>query len=401
MKLGLYDLAICGGPVAFQKARKVGRPNTGARERFLARINEVLDREWLSNMGPLMYEFEARLAEIAGVRHCVSLCNATVALQMLMGDEATAGGPGDEVIVPALTFPATAHAVYWRGLRPVFADVDPVTGLIDPDHVESLITPRTRAIVGVQLWGQPCDVERLEKIAEGYRLRLYYDAAHALGCSHDGRPLGSYGHAEVFSFHATKIVNSFEGGAIVTDDDELAERMRAERNFGFGGPDGAVLLAGTNGKLSEAGAAMGLTSLEALDDTIAHNRANYEHYRRLLAGIPGVTTLVYDDLDRNNHHYMMVSVDAAVSGLHRDTLLTLLRAENVMAQPYFSRGLHQMKPYAQTPPVSLPNSEALCEQLLALPTGPAVDAGDVELISDVIRTAVAHGPELTARLATG
>lgn len=396
MKHGIQDLALFGGPAAFTENRRVGRPNSGDRARFLERMNRALDSEWLSNMGPLMHEFEARIAELTGVRHCVSLCNATVALQMLVGDIATGGAPGDEIIIPALTFPATAHAVKWRGLRPVFCDVDPVSGLIDPDLVEALITPRTRAILGVHLFGQTCDVNRLEKIAETHRIRLYFDAAPAVGCTYGETPVGGFGDAEVFSFHATKIVNSFEGGAILTNDDELAERLRAERNFGFG-TDGGVESAGTNGKLSEAAAAMGLTSLEALDENIAHNRANYDAYRRAIEGIPGVTVREYDSRHRNNYHYMMVTVVEENAGLHRNLLLELLRAENILAQPYFSQALHRMKPYRDTAPGSLPHTEALCEQLLALPTGPAVSIHDIEVISDVIRTAVAHGSEVAAR----
>ncbi|THA30080.1 aminotransferase class I/II-fold pyridoxal phosphate-dependent enzyme [Streptomyces sp. A1277] len=396
MKHGIQELALFGGRPAFLRDRRVGRPNQGDRQRFLDRMNQVLDNEWLSNMGPFMHEFEARVAELAGVRHCVSLCNATVALQMLVGDEATGGAPGDEVIVPALTFPATAHAVRWRGLRPVVCDVDPVTGLIDPDRVEALITPRTRAIIGVHLWGQACDVRRLEKIAETNGLRLCFDAAPALGCTYEDTPIGGFGDAEVFSFHATKIVNSFEGGAIVTDDDALAARMRAVRNFGFG-PGGRVEEVGTNGKLNEAAAAMGLTSLDALEDTVAHNRANYETYRAALAAVPGVRPLEYDARHRNTHHYMMVTVDRAAAGLHRDVLLDVLRAENIVAQPYFPEAMHQLRPYADESTVPLPHAEALCEQLLALPTGPGVSADDIGAISEVVRAAVAHGPEVTAR----
>ncbi|MEV2243845.1 aminotransferase class I/II-fold pyridoxal phosphate-dependent enzyme [Streptomyces sp. NPDC049970] len=394
MKNGTGDLALFGGSPAFLQNRRVGRPNQGDRERFLERMTRVLDNEWLSNMGPLMYEFETRVAELAGVRHCVSLCNATVALQMLVGDTATGGEPGDEVIIPALTFPATAHAVRWRGLRPVVCDVDPVTGLIDPDLVEALITPRTRAVIGVHLWGQACDVRRLEKITESNGLRLYFDAAPALGCTYGSTPIGGLGHAEVFSFHATKVVNSFEGGAIVTDDDALAERMRAVRNFGFG-QDGLVEEVGTNGKLNEAAAAMGLTSLDGLEDTIAHNRANYETYRAALSGIPGVRPVEYDERHRNSHHYMMITVDRAAAGLHRDLLLDVLRAENILAQPYFPQAMHQLAPYAADSPGRLPHAESLCEQLLALPTGPGVSAADVGIISDVVQATVAHGQEVT------
>jgi dTDP-4-amino-4,6-dideoxy-D-glucose transaminase len=396
MKYRTSELALFGGTPAFQETRRVGRPNQGDRERFLERINRVLDNEWLSNMGPLMYEFEARVAELAGVRHCVSLCNATVALQMLVGDIATAGSPGDEVIVPALTFPATAHAVFWRGLRPVVCDVDPLTGLIDPGQVERLITPRTRAIMGVHLWGQACDVQRLEKIAESYNLRLYFDAAPAFGCTYGDQPIGGGGDAEVFSFHATKVVNTFEGGAIVTDDGELAERMRMVRNFGFG-PGGRVEVAGTNAKLNEAAAAMGLTSLDALASTMVHNRANYLAYREALAGIPGVVPVEYDERNRNSHHYLMVTVDAASAGLHRDVLLDVLKAENILAQPYFNEAMHQLRPYADQHFRRLAGAESLCERLLALPTGPQVDTADVQVICDIIRSAVVHGAEVTTR----
>ncbi|GAA2340388.1 DegT/DnrJ/EryC1/StrS family aminotransferase [Streptomyces kunmingensis] len=400
MKHGIQDLALFGGTPAFVENHRVGRPNQGDRSRFLERMNRVLDGEWLSNNGPLVHEFEERVAELAGVRHCVSVCNATVALQMLVGDAATAGVPGDEVIIPALTFPATAHAVAWRGLRPVVCDVDPLTGLIDPGRVEALITPRTRAIIGVHLWGQACDVRRLEKIADCYRLRLYFDAAPALGCTHGDTPIGGFGDAEVFSFHATKVVNSFEGGAIVTDDDALAGRLRAVRNFGFG-PDGRVEEVGTNAKLNEAAAAMGLTSLDALEDTIAHNRANYETYRSALAGVAGVRPLEYDARHRNTHHYAMVTVDGPATGLHRDVLLDVLRAENILAQPYFAQPMHRLRPYLDESTAALPWAEELCGQLLALPTGPKVSAEDVGIICDVVRVAAAHGPEVTATRRAG
>ncbi|EST37917.1 hypothetical protein N566_10375 [Streptomycetaceae bacterium MP113-05] len=400
-KSGIDDLALFGGPSAFTLNRRVGRPNQGVRERFLERLNRALDNEWLSNMGPLVHEFEVRVAEAAGTRHCVSLCNATVALQMLVGDEATGGEPGDEVIVPALTFPATAHAVAWRGLRPVFCDVDPVTGLIDPEDVEARLTPRTRAILGVHLWGQPCDVPHLEKISEKAGVRLYFDAAPALGCTYLDRPVGSLGDAEVFSFHATKVVNSFEGGAVVTDDDALAERLRLARNFGFA-EDGTVSVAGTNGKMSEASAAMGLTSLEALDDTVVHNRTVHEAYLASLADVPGVTPLDYDRRHRNNHHYFMITVEPQHAGLDRDLLLTVLCAENILAKPYFFEPVHLMKPYtASGSASSLPAAEALSRQLLALPTGPGVSTEDVAVICDVVRTAVDVGAEVSRRRRDG
>ncbi|WP_247597727.1 aminotransferase class I/II-fold pyridoxal phosphate-dependent enzyme [Streptomyces sp. RKND-216] len=398
VKGGIDDLALFGGARAFERNHRVGRPNPIVRERFLERLNRALDTEWLSNMGPLSEEFEQRVAELAGTRHCVSMCNATVALQMLVGDPGTGAESGDEVIVPALTFPATAHAVAWRGLRPVFCDVDPVTGLIDPDRIPELLSPRTRAILGVHLWGQACDVPRLEKIAAGAGVRLFFDAAPAVGCTHDDTRIGAFGDAEVFSFHATKVVNSFEGGAVVTNDDDLAERLRQARNFGFTS-DGTVGLVGTNGKMSEAAAAMGLTSLESLEETIAHNRANHRTYLRALADVPGVTPYDYGLRHRNSHHYMMVTVEPEQTGLDRDLLLQVLHAEHVLARPYFSEPLHRMKPYAGAAPTTLPGAEYLCRRLLALPTGPAVRDEDIEIICDVVRVAVAHGPEVRRRRA--
>lgn len=397
-KCGIGDLALFGGPAAFTSNHRVGRPNPTSRERFLARINAALDTEWLSNMGPLSIEFEQRVAALAGTRHCIAVCNATVGLQMLVGDRATGAEPGDEVIVPALSFGATAHAVAWRGLRPVFCDVDPVTGLIDPDGIPALLSPRTRAIMGVHLWGQACDVPRLEALAATAGVRLFFDAAPALGCAHEGVPVGGFGDAEVFSFHATKVVHSFEGGAVTTDDDALAERLRLARNFGFD-QTGRVELVGTNAKMSEAAAAMGLTSLESLEETVVHNLANHQTYLRALAGIPGVTPLVYRPGNRNTHHYLMVTVDPEYAGLDRDLLLEILMAENVLARPYFSEPLHLMQPYAASPPPRLPGAENLCRRLLALPTGPAVSGDDVEIICDVIRAAVRSGADVTRRRA--
>jgi dTDP-4-amino-4,6-dideoxyglucose len=396
MKKSMQDLALSGGSPAFADDRCVGKPNTGVRERFLERIGRVLDSGWLTNRGVMMREFEENVARVAGVRHCVSTCNATVALELLADDLLMDGArPGDEVIVPTLTFTATAHAVARRGLRPVFADVDPVTGLIDPGHVEALTGPRTRAVLGVQLWGQTCDVDRLEKITQAAGLRLFFDSAHGLGCTHRGRPLGGFGHAEVFSFHATKIVNCFEGGAVVTDDDDLADRLRAAREFGRA--EDGVRFVGTNAKMNEASAAMGLTSLEGLSEAVERNRECYEEYRRLLADVPGVTVQVYDPADSNNHHYMIVKVAEEEAGVHRDVLLGVLRAENVVAQPYFCEPLHRMAPYREQSPARLPHAELLAERLLALPTGPSMAPGDVEKVCDVIRFAAAHGSEVTER----
>ena len=259
-KRSLSELAIFGGSPAFDETLHVGRPNIGDRARLLARIDDMLDRRWLTNRGPFVQELETKLAALLGVRHVVAICNGTVALEIA----ARALGLTGEVIVPAFTFVATAHALQWQEITPVFCDVDPATHLLDPARVEAMITPRTSGIVGVHVWGQACNVEALAEIAQRRGLRLIYDAAHAFACSHGGQMIGNFGDAEVFSFHGTKFFNTFEGGAVATNDDDLAQRIRLMTNFGFTGFDTVVTI-GINGKMSEVSAAMGLTGLESLD----------------------------------------------------------------------------------------------------------------------------------------
>ncbi len=226
-KIRVTDLAIFGGEPAFAQPLHVGAPNLGERSRFLARVEDIFDRKWLSNGGPYVHEFERRVADVAGVRHCVATCNGTLALEIVI----RALGLRGEVIVPAFTFVATAHALQWQEITPVFCDIDPRTHTLDPDGVEALITPRTSAILGVHLWGRPCAHDRLESLARRHRLTLLYDASHAFGCTYRAQPIGGLGAAEVFSFHATKFVNACEGGAVVTNDDALAAKVRLMKNF--------------------------------------------------------------------------------------------------------------------------------------------------------------------------
>src|ERR1044071_4795241 len=226
----MIPLALLGAEPAFPEPLHVGRPNVGDRRAFLDRARDVLDRRWLTNDGPLVREFEQSVAEIVGVKHCVAMCNATVALEIAIRAAELKG----EVIVPAYTFVATAHALQWQEITPVFADMDPATHNLDPGCIERLITPRTSGIIGVHIWGRPCDTRAISAIAERHDLKVMYDAAHAFGCSAGGGAVGTFGSCEVFSFHATKFINCFEGGAAVTNDDVLAQKMRLMRNFGFG-----------------------------------------------------------------------------------------------------------------------------------------------------------------------
>ena len=333
-------LSILGGDPSFERTLHVGRPNIGDRERLMERMEDMLDRKWLTNNGPFVQDFEQAVADYLDVKHCVAMCNGTVGLEIAV----RALDLKEEVIVPAYTFVATAHCLQWQEIRPVFCDIDPATHCLDPEQVERHITPRTTGILGTQTWGQPCEVDSLRRIADAHDLRLMYDAAHALGCSYEGTMIGNFGDAEVFSFHATKFVNSFEGGAVTTNNDELAEKMRLMRNFGFEGMDNVSYI-GINGKMSEPAAAMGLTSLESADEFISVNRRNYEAYRRELDVIPGIELFTYDGEQRNNYQYIILEVDEDETGLTRDELLQVLLSENVKARRYFYPGVHRMEPY--------------------------------------------------------
>ncbi len=389
------DLALLGGRPAFGDPLHVGRPNIGDRDRLMQRISGILDRRWLTNDGPLVREFEEAVAALLRVRHCVAMCNATTALQIAT----RAAGLHGEVIVSPFTFVATAHALQWQGMTPVFCDIDPLTHNLDPNRVEALITPRTTGIVGVHLWGRPCAPEALTEIAERRGLTLLFDAAHAFGCSHRGRMIGGFGRAEVFSFHATKFVNAFEGGAILTDHDDFAEEVRLMRNFGFRDYDD-VSCVGTNGKMTEVAAAMGLTSLESRHEFFAANRRNYEAYRAGLADVAGVELIDFDVEELCNRHYIVVEVDES-AGLPRDDLQRVLQAENVLARRYFFPGCHRMDPYASLFPEAkdrLPKAERLIGRVLTLPTGTAIDSDAVRVVTDLISRAMANGPRLSRQL---
>lgn len=393
------DLAVLGAPPLFREKLHVGRPNVVGRERFLERLEGVLDSKWLTNHGPLVREFEARIAEYLGVKHCVAVCNATVGLELMIRAAELEG----EVIVPSYTFVATAHALRWLGLTPVFADIDPATHCLDPRSVEGLITPRTTAVMGTHLWGRTCPVEELEEVARRHKLTLMFDAAHAFGCTRGGRMVGGFGLAEVFSFHATKFLNSFEGGAITTDDDALAERLRLMKNFGFAGYDKVVYL-GTNAKMAEVCAAMGLTNLELIDELIAVNRRNREEYRAGLARVPGLSLLEYDGGERSNFQYVVAEVDASRASLTRDQLIDVLHAENVLARKYFWPGCHRMEPYRSDPQyaaVDLPATEQVAARVLVLPTGVAVGPEEIGLICDTLRVALEGPDEVAPALRAG
>lgn len=388
----ISELAVLGGTPAFAERLHVGRPNIGDRARLLERFNQILDSRWLTNDGAFVKEFEQRIADLVGVKHCIAMCNGTVALEIAI----RALGMEGEVIVPSFTFIATAHALQWQGITPVFCDIDQRTHTIDPKKVEEMITPRTTGIIPVHTWGRVADIEALSALAARRGLKLLFDSSHAVGCSYRGRMIGSFGDAEVFSFHATKFINTLEGGAVVTNDSGLAQKMRMMKNFGFTSYDN-VDSVGTNGKMNEVSAAIGLTNLESIVEFIEINRRNYRQYAAELAGIEGVTLVVYDENEQCNYQYVVLEINERKTIITRDQLIEVLQAENVLARRYFYPGCHRMEPYGSLYPnahLFLPQTECVAGRVMSLPTGQAVTAVIIHIICGIIRTAIENASEI-------
>lgn len=396
VKHSVSDLAFFGGAKLFDSPFHVGRPNLGDRSALMTRLNDILDRRWLSNAGQYVQEFEKRIAEIAGTRHAVACSNGTVALEIAI----RALGLHGEVILPSFTFIATAHALQWQEITPVFADIRADDHNLDPSQIERHITPRTAGIMGVHLWGQACDMDAIEAIARKRNLPVIYDASHAFGCDTERAPIGGQGNATVFSFHATKFINALEGGAIVTNDDDLAARMRLMKNFGFRGYDD-VGHVGTNGKMDEFSAAMGITNLEAMDEIVSVNKRNWLLYSDQLADLPGFRLLPYQPAGRFNYQYVIAEV-APECPIARDSLLTLLQAEQFLVRKYFWPGCHRMEPYRSLFPnayMTLPVTEEVSSRVLVIPTGQTVLPEVIANACRLIRFCIQHGEEINVATA--
>jgi dTDP-4-amino-4,6-dideoxyglucose len=343
------ELAILGARPAFDEPVRFGVPNDFDQTTFHELVGQVLETRRFTNDGPIVRSFEDRICEIVDAKHCVAVSNATVGLQLLMMTEV----PGRRFSVPAFTFPATFEAIRAVGHRPIFIDVDPFTYNIDPSKIE----PTCRGVVATHLWGRICPVDDIRKACKNLN---YYDAAHAFG-----RRSGVYGDAEVFSFHATKFVSCGEGGAIVTDDEELARTMRRLRNFGYG--DGTVVVAhGTNAKMPELSACLGHAYLDVMDSIIEHNRENYLEYSKNITN-PYIKLVSMGDY-HPNYQYIVLDIPEEM----RDLVWLALSKENVETKRYFHPG------------AQLPEAERLWRRTLCLPTGTSVSQSKVRRICELL-----------------
>jgi dTDP-4-amino-4,6-dideoxygalactose transaminase len=352
----------------------VGRPNVLDESAFIARVKTLLENRNFSNDGPFVKQLEAYVSEQLGVPHVMAVANATLGIELVLEALELKG----QVILPSFTFVATAHAVMRQGLSPVFCDVTAPLGLIDPVEVERKIGPETKAILAVNVYGNVCDIEQLTAIADKYSLKLIFDSAHALGVKYQGVQVGGNGHAEVFSLHATKFVNGFEGGLITTHSDELARKIRLLKNFGFVAYD-EVECVGTNAKLSEIHAAMALTNFEHIEKIMDVNRRNYADYARKL---PSWLSLIeFPENTESNYQYVVAICSKDI----RNKLVDYLHSRDILVRKYFYPGVHRMKPYAQLH-ARLPVTEQLAEQVICLPTGQSVNSEVIDYICGVIKS---------------
>jgi len=398
MKRDPKPLALLSNTPAFSEPLHVGRPTVGHRAVFLRRVEKMLDSRQFTNEGPYSQELEARLAEFLGVSHCVLVCNGTTALQLLV----RAMGLDGNVIVPSFTFVATAHALSWEGVTPAFCDIDATTWNLDPAECQRTITPETRAILGVHLFGRPCDTCSLENVAGRHGIPVIYDAAHAFGSNHEGQMVGSFGAAEVFSFHSTKVFHTFEGGAVVTCDEALALEIRQLRNFGFRDFDDVGSL-GTNAKMSEVCAAMGLTNLESYPDLVSVNRSTFTVYEERIRDVRGLRLRINAGEEDHNWHYVVLEVEESELGLSRDELVEVLHAENVLARRYFYPGVHELEPYRTLDPdaaARLPRTVHAASQVLVLPGGGAVTHSQARKVCSILATASRRATEVRTVLCT-
>jgi dTDP-4-amino-4,6-dideoxygalactose transaminase len=385
LRSGLGDLAILGGAPTFNRPLPVGQLYFPCWEEYETAFRDIFVRQYYTNQGPLVQEFERALQAFFGVRNVICVTNATIGLIMT----AEALGLKGKIITPSFTFIATAQALEWAGLYPVFCDVDRTTHHVTPKTIEDQLIEdqldgEVSGILAVNLWGGSCDLSALQALADERELQLFYDSAHAFGCKVNDTLTGRFGAAEVFSFHATKVVSSAEGGCVTTNDDDLAKKLRNIRSSYGAGPPVHVVKT-SNGRMSEAQAAIGLVSLDNFSNVVALNEELFGLYRNGLADIDGLRVLEPVNVNRSNFQYAVVEVDEVEFGLSRDLLLEVLRAENVLARRYFFPGAHRCVPWVNRKSVAaLPNTDRLCRTLIQLPIGAFMSNCDVETLCTLL-----------------
>lgn len=352
----------------------------------LAELNEYLsdiwNRKWITNNGHYHQELEKALCKYLDVPYISVFTNGTLPLITALQALRITG----EVITTPYSFVATTHALWWNGIKPVFVDIDPVTGNLDPDKIEAAITPRTTAIMPVHVYGQPCNTERIQAIADKYGLKVIYDAAHAFGVKVNGNSILNAGDMSTLSFHATKVYNTIEGGALVMHDEKTKRRIDYLKNFGFAG-ETEVVAPGINSKMDEVRAAYGLINLKQVDAAIEARRQVALTYREALKDVAGITMMNDQPYVRHNYSYFPIFIDTEEYGMTRDELYFKMKEQNVLGRRYFYPLISTFSTYRgleSSRPENLPNAHKMANSVICLPMHHALSKEDINRVIDCI-----------------
>lgn len=360
----------------------VTQPTMPDLDDFIEKLKEIWESKWLTNNGKFHQEFEQRLVTHLGVKHVSLFTNGTLALVTALQALRITG----EVITTPYSFVATTHALHWNGIKPVFCDIDPVYGNIDVNKIESLITPKTTAIVPVHVHGNPVDVENIEKIADTYGLKIVYDAAHAFGVKKDDHSILNFGDLSILSFHATKTFNTMEGGAIICHDEKTKKRIDFLKNFGFADEE-TVVAPGINAKMNEVVAAFGILQLESIKEQIEKRKKISSEYHSLLRGVRGIDLL--EDMDGVGHNYAYFPIYIRQNyPMDRDELYYKLKKNNIYGRRYFYPLISDFPTYRGLPSAqhdNLPNAVKLSNEVICLPIYPDLELEVVNQITKLIK----------------
>ena len=361
----------------------VTQPSLPPLEEFLEYLKIIWDTKILTNNGPFHQQFEKELSDYLGVKYLSLFANGTLALVTALQTLRITG----EVITTPFSFVATTHSLWWNHIKPVFVDIEPDFFNLDPDKVEAAITPQTTAILPVHVYGYPCNLEALQKIADKYGLKIIYDAAHAFGVRINGNSILNHGDLSIMSFHATKNFNTIEGGAIICPDEKTKKRIDFLKNFGFA-DEVTVIGSGINGKMNELQAAYGLLQLKHADNYIAKRKIIAKYYRDHLSRIGGISMLADIEGIDHSYTYFPILIDVEIYGLTRDEVYENLKRRNVYCRRYFYPLISQFPAYRGHPsakPQNLPVATKVTHQILCLPIYPDLEIEKVKYIADIIQ----------------
>jgi len=369
-------------PKAHNKPIYVTQPSLPELQEFIPYLQKIWDNKILTNNGPFHQQLEKELAQFLGVPFISLFANGTLALVTALQVLRITG----EVITTPYSFVATTHSLWWNNIKPVFVDIEPEFGNLDPEKIEAAITPKTTAILPVHVYGNPCKVDKIKEIADIYGLKVIYDAAHCFGVKHKGVGICNYGDLAILSFHATKVFNTMEGGAIICHDEATKKRIDYLKNFGFAG-ETTIMAPGINSKMNEIQAALGLVQLNHYDENKKTRKDIASTYRKELTNIKGISMLPEPTETDSNYAYFPIFINEKEFGISRDQLYEKLKQHNIFARRYFYPLISEFSMYKtldSSNPSNLPTAIKLAEQVICLPIYPDLSKSNTSKITDLI-----------------